>query len=427
MADKANSLGPIPIPGAVGNPGEYPLTVTIASSDKDLEQLVSDRVTIHKLTDGSLCDASTVLAKRGVHPSQMVDYLALCGDTSDNVKGADGIGPKKAAALLAKYGTLEDMFTDLDTHGTHFTPATATSLREFQTRMETVRSLIRLRTDVPLPFDEVFKERVPADVASFGGDDIGFAMQSLKEDTTMEPQRAPTATELPAKGTEAGTRYEEAVRQGVEVLRVPTDPMRELAKAAEVVSGGAPPRLPPPQPILAEPQGLIPVPLPFDRELEPRSYSQVKAFSVDVHASRLFSAYGNPAAVMTTVMAGREMNMGAMASLRAFHIIDGKPTLAADLIRALVMGSPACEYFRCTERTAEKATFVTKRRGDPEIALTFTVAEGRLAWPKDDAAFAKSGWGKNPADMCVARASAKLARLVYPDVVHGLFTPEEME
>ena len=39
----------------------------------------------------------------------------------------------------------------------------------------------------------------------------------------------------------------------------------------------------------------------------------------------------------------------------------------------------------------------------------------------------KSGWGKNPADMLVARAGAKLARLVYPDVVHGLYAPEEME
>lgn len=377
-------------------------TVTIASADKDLEQLVSERVTIHK-PDGGLCDASTVLAKRGVDPRQMVDYLALVGDASDNIKGCNGIGEKKAAALLAKYGTLEDVFADLDTHGTNFTPATATALREFQGRMETVRSLIRLRTDVLVPFEEVFKERV----ASFGAE----------EDTMAVPEVDHAVNEA-AEG---------AVIPSAPEPRVPADPMRELAKAAEVVNSGAPPRSEAMQARQPEPSGLMPVPLPFERELEPRSYGQVKAFSVDVHASRLFSAYGNAAAVMTTVMAGREMNMSAMASLRAFHIIDGKPTLAADLIRALVIKSPACEYFRCTERTAYKATFVTKRRGDPEISLTFTLAEGRAAWPKDDAAFDKSGWGRNPADMCVARASAKLARLVYPDVVHGLFAPEEMD
>ena len=76
---------------------------------------------------------------------------------------------------------------------------------------------------------------------------------------------------------------------------------------------------------------------------------------------------------------------------------------------------------------AEAATFVTKRKGDKEIALTFTVAEGRTAFSGDEKAWSKSGWGRNPADMCVARASSKLARLVYPDVVHGFYAPEEFD
>lgn len=155
--------------------------------------------------------------------------------------------------------------------------------------------------------------------------------------------------------------------------------------------------------------------------------SGAKQLAADLFASRLFSAYGNAPAVLSTILAGRELGLQAMASLRSFHVIDGKPTLAADLIRALVIKSPACEYFRCTARTAEQATFVTKRKGDPEISLSFTVAEGRTAFAGDDKAWGKSGWAKNPADMCVARASAKLARLVYPDVVHGFYAPEEME
>ncbi len=84
------------------------------------------------------------------------------------------------------------------------------------------------------------------------------------------------------------------------------------------------------------------------------------------------------------------------------------------------MKSGKAEYFRPVERTAEKATFVTKRHGDPEVTMTFTIDEAKQAWSKDAAAFGKSAWGKHPADMCVAR-------LVYPDVVFNLYAQEEFD
>ena len=166
---------------------------------------------------------------------------------------------------------------------------------------------------------------------------------------------------------------------------------------------------------------------PYERQLEPRSLSEAHMLAKAMHQARLFSAYGNAEAVLSTILAGREFGMAAMASLRAMHIIDGKPTLAADTIRALVLRSGSAEYFRCTERTNEKATFVTKRKGEPEMSLTFTMDDARRAWSKSDDAWNKSGWGKNPADLLIARAGAKLARLVYPDVVHGLYAREEFD
>jgi hypothetical protein len=146
-----------------------------------------------------------------------------------------------------------------------------------------------------------------------------------------------------------------------------------------------------------------------------------------MYDSRLFSAYGTPQAVLATVLAGRELGIPAMASLRAFHIIEGKPTMAAGTISALILKSGQAKYFRCAKRTAESVTFVTKRGDEPEIDLTYTIAEARQAFVGDDTKWGKSGWGRNPADMLVARASSKLARLVYPDVVSGLYAPEEME
>jgi hypothetical protein len=125
-----------------------------------------------------------------------------------------------------------------------------------------------------------------------------------------------------------------------------------------------------------------------------------------------------------------------MASLRAFHIIEGKPSLSAGAMHALVLTSGKAEYFECAERTPERATFVTKRKGGSgrEMSLSFTIEDGRQAWngkrdadgTPDARAWAASGWGKHPADMLVARALVKLARLVYPDITHGLYSPEEL-
>lgn len=165
----------------------------------------------------------------------------------------------------------------------------------------------------------------------------------------------------------------------------------------------------------------------YDKALEPRTLPEAITLAKHMHDSRLFSAYGTPQAVLATIMAGREFGLQAMAALRGFHVIDGKQVMSADLIRAVTQRAPMCEYFRCIERTATAATWVTKRKGDPELSLRFTVEEGRRAWSKDQVSFDKSGWGKNPADMCIARASAKLARLVYADVVFNMYAPEEME
>lgn len=449
-----------------GTSGE---TVTIASADKDLEQLVSERVTIHK-PDGGLCDASTVLAKRGVDPRQMVDYLALVGDASDNIKGCNGIGEKKAAALLAKYGTLEDVFADLDTHGTNFTPATATALREFQGRMETVRSLIRLRTDVLVPFEEVFKERVAQDVAAFGGsndgtqDMDGFAESSdgiavdgstdnnarnrvsatstgvgdggtrrMDEGAGIDSNNARTAggspTGFPAANRRTEHQAASTVHHGEAVT--PIDPMRELAKAAEVVNSGAPPRQVETQALAARPAPLA----DFDIASGPQTYAQAKLMAADLFAAKLFSGYGSPAAVLSTIIIGKELGLTVGGSLRGFHIVESKHLMHADLIRARAEASPDCEYFYCSERTDTAATFVTKNKKHPkETTLRFSIEDGQRAWPRKEKdgsyekqSFNASGWGKNPADMCVARASSKLARLVYPSAVHGFYAPEEMD
>lgn len=84
-------------------------TVRLATSDKDLMQLVDDRVRIvpPTKTDEEL-DAAGVEAKTGVKPSQIVDWLALIGDSADNIPGVNGIGPKTATKLIAQFGSLSE-------------------------------------------------------------------------------------------------------------------------------------------------------------------------------------------------------------------------------------------------------------------------------------------------------------------------------
>ncbi len=89
--------------------------VRLATSDKDLMQLVDERVRIvpPTKTDEEL-DSAGVVAKTGVRPDQIVDWLALIGDSADNIPGVHGIGPKTATKLIAQFGTLTACFEQAD-------------------------------------------------------------------------------------------------------------------------------------------------------------------------------------------------------------------------------------------------------------------------------------------------------------------------
>lgn len=409
-------------------------TATIVSADKDLLQLVDDHVQIKSLKDGSLIGSDETKAKFGVWPHQMVDYLSLVGDTSDNIAGAKGIGAKRAVEILETFGNLDDALRAVAGGANTITPAITKSLAEFQPRLMTVRDLIRLRTDAPIPFEEVFRERVPQDVAVFGGemnDEHGDVLPSEGQAGTAETATgAGSPTETAAVVREAGAP--DVQHHAADGAHPPAgegrptlthDPLKsDIKRINDSMS-------------LREADIVSVAPVEWNKQLEPRSMMQAKQVAADLFASRQFSAYGNAPAVLSTILAGRELGFQTMASLRAFHIIEGKPTMAAGAMHSLVLASGKAEYFRCTERTAERATFVTKRHGDPtEMTLTFTIDEAKQAWngkrdadgTPDAKSWAASGWGKNPADMCVARALTKLARLVYPDVCHGLYSPEEI-
>ncbi len=92
----------------------YGWDVIISTGDKDMTQLVNDRITIVNPFMDTILDDAGVEAKFGVKPSQIIDYLALVGDTSDGIAGVQGVGPKTAVKWLQQYGSIANLIANAD-------------------------------------------------------------------------------------------------------------------------------------------------------------------------------------------------------------------------------------------------------------------------------------------------------------------------
>ena len=90
------------------------LKTIVSTGDKDMAQLVNDKVTLVNTMTNTVMDVETVKEKFGVPPEQIIDYLALVGDTSDNIPGVPSCGPKTAAKWLAAHGSLQEVITNAD-------------------------------------------------------------------------------------------------------------------------------------------------------------------------------------------------------------------------------------------------------------------------------------------------------------------------
>ncbi len=128
----------------------------IASFDSDFFQLINGSVSVLRYRGKKtvLCDESYLLEKFGVRPSQYADFKAMTGDSADNLKGAEGIGPKTAAALLDRFGTLEAIIASGEEIQK---PAVRASITRNAQRLRRSRRLIALdgRAELPFPWEEL--------------------------------------------------------------------------------------------------------------------------------------------------------------------------------------------------------------------------------------------------------------------------------
>lgn len=133
------------------------MQVLILSGDKDILQLVNERIHVVSPQIGFaktiLYDPETVKNRLGITPSQIADYKALAGDSSDNYKGAKGIGPKTAAKLINQFTTVENIYKNLDMIEN---VKTKKILIDYQKDVELGKKLAVIVKDVPI---EVPKEQ----------------------------------------------------------------------------------------------------------------------------------------------------------------------------------------------------------------------------------------------------------------------------
>jgi hypothetical protein len=133
---------------------------------------------------------------------------------------------------------------------------------------------------------------------------------------------------------------------------------------------------------------------------------------------------GKPGDVLVVLLTGQELGLGAMQALRSIHVVDGKPSLSADLMVGLCQRRrDVCEYFMCKETTPTRATYVTKRAGDPQpTELSWTLEQAKQA-----GLAGRGTWSKYPDAMLRARCASALARLVYPDLLGGVYDSDSDE
>lgn len=390
--------------------------VVVHSADKDLCALVGDSVTVISTKTGVVYDVDTASKKFGTAPRMVESWLAITGDSGDNVPGVRGAGPKKAAALINAFGDVHAIIKACAEQATAVKetvgPAVAGNLRAAIDDGSLLLShkLTTLRRDVPIDCGRILTKKEQEYRNTMGEETFGSALDSAPDAEPTQPSSRPQTIVPPPVAKDSA---QPSVREVIDAEPVSAQPVAERASAAVT-----------PSPASFQSTAIVRS-VGWNNALEPHDMKSATWLAKTVVDSGMFDSYGTPAAAFLTIMAGREMGLGAMASLRSFHVVEGKPTMSAQLMMAMCIASPLCKSFRVKRsETTSKVAVVEVQRHDwaePE----------RYTWTIEDAQEAgltgKNVWKKYPRDMLINRAIAEAARFVFPELMANVYTPEELE
>jgi DNA polymerase I len=174
------------------------IDVTVSTGDKDLAQLVDQHVHLVNTMTGQKLDEAGVLAKFGVRPDQIVDYLALMGDKVDNIPGVEKCGEKTAAKWLAEYGSLDGVIANADRIGGKI----GENLRAALGQLPLSRDLATVRTELTLDLRPEDLVASAADAASlrelYARYGFRAALRDLDAASGTAPDSAAPATKVAA-------------------------------------------------------------------------------------------------------------------------------------------------------------------------------------------------------------------------------------
>lgn len=167
---------------------EEEIDVYLVSRDKDLDQLLSDRVWLLDPVKDEVMDAAGLQEKKGFSPDQAVEIQSLVGDSTDNIPGVHGVGMKTAVKLINQYGSAEAVLE----HADELTPKMSERVKAYTDQLPITRQLVTLRKDVPLSFELEKCDTELIDVASVLPlfDELGFTtVKESYQDMASKPDR----------------------------------------------------------------------------------------------------------------------------------------------------------------------------------------------------------------------------------------------
>ncbi|SFN60075.1 DNA polymerase I [Nitrosospira briensis] len=193
----------------------------ISTGDKDIAQLVNPQVTLINTMTNETLDEAGVAVRFGVTPARMLDYLALVGDTSDNIPGVPKVGPKTAVKWLAQFGTLDNLIVHADEIG----GVVGENLRQALDWLSRSRELLTIKCDVPLPIGLHDLGLQPQNAAKLAELYERLDFKTWLRELLQEPDGKEQGSAIPATRYEKGVTdrlYPEPVRADYQTILTPS-------------------------------------------------------------------------------------------------------------------------------------------------------------------------------------------------------------